>query len=183
MELADAIRGRRSIRRYEDRAVPDAEIERLVDLARHAPSSMNGQPWHFIIVRSQRTKDALATIKNNFSPPEKRAYPADFIRSAPVIIVVGVETARSYGRDVENSVFAAAPIMWGACATGLSCVYMSAYMSDKPGLADAIRRELDIPAGVEPISIIPVGYPAAPPEPRALRPLRDILHAERFSGP
>lgn len=183
MELIDAIKGRRSIRHFEDRPVSDVEIERLVDLARHAPSSMNGQPWHFIVVRSQRTKDALAAIKNAFCPPEKQAYPADFMRTAPVIIVVGVETARSYGRDVENSVFAVAPIMWGACAAGLSCVYMSAYMSAEPGLADGIRRELSIPNTVEPISIIPVGYPAAPAERRTLRPLREILHAERFGSP
>jgi len=45
MDLDEAIKGRRSIRKYKSKDVPDSVVEDLIDLARHAPSSMNGQPW------------------------------------------------------------------------------------------------------------------------------------------
>ena len=63
MELKETIRGRRSIRKYKEKKVPDFIIEELLELAIYAPSSMDGQPWHFIVVRSNKTKKQLAEIK------------------------------------------------------------------------------------------------------------------------
>ncbi len=56
MDLKEAIEGRRSIRKYLDRDIPDSVIEKLLALAINAPSSMNGQPWHFIVVRKEKVK-------------------------------------------------------------------------------------------------------------------------------
>lgn len=52
MNLEKAIRGRRSIRDFQDRRAPQALLRRLLDLARHALASMNGQPWHFLLIRA-----------------------------------------------------------------------------------------------------------------------------------
>jgi nitroreductase len=180
MEFSDVVKGRRSIRKYQDRSIPDSEVEILVDLARHAPSSMNGQPWHFVIVKNSESKAALAAIKNRFCPPEKQAYQADFIRTAPLIIVICVERSRSFGREIENGIIAASIIMLGAQSRGLGSVYMSAYLSEEPKLSEAIRKELGIPEAFAPISMLPLGHPDEIPKPKELRPLREIIHLDRF---
>ena len=180
MEFSKVVRGRRSVRKFQNRAIPDSEVELLVDLARHAPSSMNGQPWHFVIVKSDQTKAALPEIKNRFCPPEKQAYQADFLLKAPLIIVVCVEKNRSFGREIENGILAASIIMLGAHSRGLGTVYMSAYISDEPKLSEAIRKELGLPEGVAPVSILPLGYPDEIPQPKELRPFKETIHFDQF---
>jgi nitroreductase len=180
MEFSNVVTGRRSIRKYREQSVPDSEVEILIDLARHAPSSMNGQPWHFVIVRNGKSKAALAAIKNKFCPPEKQAYQADFLGTAPLIIVVCVEKSRSFGREIENGILAASIIMLAAQSRGLGSVYMSAYLTEEPKLSDAIREELGIPETFAPVSILPLGYADENPTPKDLRPLREIIHFEQF---
>jgi nitroreductase len=180
MELSDAVRGRRAIRTFQDRAVPDSEIEHLLDLARNAPSSMNGQPLQFVVIKNDGIKARLAEIKNRFCPPEKSAFSADFLRKAPAIVVVCVEIARSHGREIENAVLAASIIMLGAHSRGLGTVYMTAYFSDQPLLAQSIRELLGIPQGISPVAILPLGYPNEVPGPKPLRPLKEIVHVDQF---
>ncbi len=180
MEFADVANGRRSIRSYQDRSVSDSEIEQLLDMARHAPSSMNGQPWHFVIVRSQQIKKSLAGIKNKYCPKEKQTYTADFLVNAPVVIVVCVDKARSFGREVENALIASTYILLGAHNMGLGSVYMSAYAAGEPKISEEIRKELNIPAGIEPISILPMGYPKESAPPKQLSGIKEMIHLERF---
>jgi nitroreductase len=180
MEFADVAKGRRAIRSYQDRCVPDSAIEQLLDLARYAPSSMNGQPWHFVIVKSHKTKKALVGIKNKFCPSEKQAYPADFLENAPVVLVVCVDKSRSFGREVENAVLASSHILLGSHSLGLGSVYMSAYMAAEPNLSREIGRELNIPEGIEPISILPLGYPKESIPPKELRSMKEMKHLEHF---
>jgi nitroreductase len=141
---------------------------------------MNGQPWHFIIVRNEKTKAALAEIKNRFCPPMKQAYQADFLRKSPVIMVVCVEKNRSFGREMENGILAASIIMLAAHSRGLGSVYMSAYVAEEPKLSAAIRKELGIPEGFAPVSILPMGYPDETPQPKEVRPLKEIIHVGKF---
>ena len=96
------------------------------------------------------------------------------------MIVICVDIERSFGRDLENSVLAAANLLLVACAAGLGSVYMSAYTADEPKLAEEIERTLNIPKNVRPITIITLGYPDEVPLPKALRPLKEMIHLERF---
>lgn len=180
MEFEQAVRERRSIRAFRDESIPESVIEGLLDLGRHAPSSMDGQPWHFLVVRDPDRKRELAEIKNRYCPPEKRSYRADFLREAPVILLVCVDKQRSYDRDVENGVLAAAILMLAAHARGLGAVYLSAYAGKTPGLAKEIRDLFRIPDPIEPIVVLPLGLPADPPANKELRPLADMVHFERF---
>jgi nitroreductase len=180
VEPDKTIKGRRSIRRYRDEDIPDSVIEELLDLARYAPSSMNGQPWCFIVVRNDETKRRLAEIKNKHCPAEKRMYKADFLQNAPVVVVVCVDRERSFNRGVENAVLAAANIMLGAYGMGIGTVYMSAYRHDDPGISEEIRQTLGIPRNVDPITIIPLGYPGETPEPKTMRSLDEAVFYETF---
>jgi nitroreductase len=179
MELDEAIEGRRAIRKYQDREVPDAIVSQLLALTRHAPSSMNGQPWHFVVVREAATKRALAELKNRHCPPEKKAYSADFLEGA-AILVVCIDLNRSNGRTVENAVLAASVFMLAAHSRGLGTVYMSAYQPGKPKLAKEIGQLLRLPKNVQPVTIVPFGYPAEQPAKKELRGLKETTHFERY---
>jgi nitroreductase len=180
MELDRTIKGRRSIRRYREEHIPDSLIEELLDLARYAPSSMNGQPWYFIVVRNDETKRQLVEIKNKHCPAEKRVYKADFLKNAPVVVVVCVDKERSFNRGVENAVLATANIMLGAYRRGLGSVYMSAYRRDDPSISEEIRQILGIPQNVDPITIVPLGYPDETPKPKTVRLLDEVVFYETF---
>lgn len=175
---------RRSIRKFRRSPVPRRALVEILDLARHAPSSMNGQPWHFLVVTRPALKTRLAAIKNRHLPRAKHAYPADFIREAPAVVVVCVERARSHGRTMENGVLASALLLLAAEARGLGAVYLSAYRRGDPGLELEIRRLLRVPSGMRPVTLIPLGRPAERPAPTPLRDLAEILHDETFdAGP
>ncbi len=178
MEIDETIKGRRSIRRYQDRDIPDSIIGELLELATCAPSSMNGQPWHFIIIRSEKIKKRLVEIKNKYCPVEKEMYQADFLQKASVIIVVCVDKQNSYDREVENGVLATANLMLGAYSRGLGSVYLSAYRNGEPAISNEIRQALGIPHDISPITIVPLGYPDEIPEPKTVRPLEDMISYE-----
>jgi len=181
MEIDEIIKGRRSIRKYQSREIPDSVIKELIGLAAQAPSSMNGQPWYFIVVRAERTKEKLAEIKNRYCPVEKQNYKADFLREAPVIIVVCVDKQKSYEREIENGVLATANLMLGAYSRGLGSVYLSAYRMGEPRISQEVRQVLDIPQTIDPITIVPLGYPDEISEPKILSPLEDMISYETFN--
>jgi len=178
----DAISCRRSVRHYLPNAVPEGVVRSLVDLARHAPSSMDGQPCHFIVIRDRATCRQLADIKRRHCPPDKRSYPCDFLADAPVVIVVCVEREQSHDRALENGVMASAFLLLAAAGRGLGTVYLTAQRQGDVALADEIRGLLAIPAGIDPITLIPLGYPAGSPHSKELRDIDTILHHERFDA-
>ena len=61
MELIEAIRTRRSIRSYEDTAVPEADLRRIIEAATWAPSGFNKQPWRFIVIRERAMMEEMAS--------------------------------------------------------------------------------------------------------------------------
>jgi nitroreductase len=183
VRLDECIRSRRSIRRYQPREVPDALVFEILDLARHAPSSMDGQPCCFVVVRRGETKRRLAETKDAHCPLHKRAaYPAGFLGAAPVVVAVCVERDRAHGRDRENAILATAFLLLAAHARGLSGVYLSAYQKDGPGLALEIGRLLDLPPEVEPVTLVPLGYPAEDAPPKMMRSITTLVHQETFDG-
>ena len=180
MNLDTVIKGRRSVRHYRNMDVPDSVILELIDLARFAPSSMNGQPWSFIIVKDTLTRDRLATIKDEYCPLEKRDYKASMLRDAPVVIVVCVDRKKSHKRVIENAVLATSYLMLAAYSRGIGCVYMSAYTADEPRLADHIRELLEIPAHIEPVTLLPLGYPDETPGNKQQEPLEGMIFNEKY---
>ncbi len=171
---------RRSIRRYQHRDVPEAVITEILETTRQAPSSMNGQPWCFVVVRDAETRRRISELKNHFCPPEKRSFSADFLSQAPVIVVVGVDRSRSFGRELENGVLATAWLLLAAQAHGLGSVYLSAYQPHDSGLEVEIGKLLRLPEGVQPVTLLPLGYPAETPSTKELRPLTEMIHHEFF---
>lgn len=173
VDVFEAIKGRRSIRAFQSRDVPSGIVEKLIEAARWAPSAGNIQPWEFVIVRNPETKKRLA----------EAALGQSFIEEAPVVIVVCADEERSasgYGSRgrtlycIQDTAAAIQNIHLAAYALGLSTCWVGAFREDEA------RKILKIPEGVRPVAIIPVGYPAESPTPRSRRPLKQIIHYERF---
>ena len=62
METWDAVRSRRNTRRYQDRPIGPADLDRIFEAGRRSPSSMNEQPWDFIVVTERATLDRMAEL-------------------------------------------------------------------------------------------------------------------------
>lgn len=61
----DLIENRKSVRKYSDKHIPDEDLKQVLNAGRLAPSWMNSQPWQFIAIRNQETKDLLSKLSNN----------------------------------------------------------------------------------------------------------------------
>lgn len=180
MDFHEVVRTRRSIRTFSAADVPDALLNTLVDCAVRAPSSMNGQPWYFIVVRSDETKRRLAETKDRYCPPGKQEYPAGFLRGAPVVVITCVDRARAFDRGIESGVLATGHLLLAAANHGLAGVYMSAYKDGTPDVANEIRTILGIPADIDPVTIVPIGYPGDAAEPKSLVPVDEVVFHEAF---
>ena len=173
MDVLEAIKGRRSIRAFKSEDAPPEIVEKLIDAARWAPSAGNIQPWEFIIVRNPEIKRNLA----------KAALNQSFIEEAPVVIVVCADEIRSsqgYGVRgktlycIQDTAAATQNIHLAAYSLGLGTCWVGAFNEEEA------RKILEIPEGVRPVAIIPVGYPAEKPSARNRRPLNQIVHYEKF---
>ena len=180
MEFEEVVKKRRSIRTFSEQDVSDELVKSLIDIALLAPSSMDGQPWCFIIVRNAMTKGLIAEIKDKYCPPEKREYPAGFLQEAPVIVVTCVERSKSYDRGMESGILATGHLLLAAANLGLASVYLSAYKSGAPEVADDIRSILGLPADIDPITIVPIGFPGNVAEPKSIKTADEVIFNEAY---
>jgi nitroreductase len=173
MRIPEAIRERRSVRRFTEREVSEEEAELLVEAACLAPSAGNLQPWEFVVVRDPEIKRRLVGA----------AHGQRFISTAPVVFVVCAVPGRSasgYGRRgrelycLQDTAAAVQNLMLTARANGLGSCWVGAFDERRAGAA------LGLPDGVRPVAIVPVGYPAESPSRRPRRPLGRVLHKDRW---
>jgi len=146
-ELLQMIFARRSIRKYTAVSVDEADIERLLKAAMSAPSASNIKPWHFIVVTSRRTLDALA-----------KAHPhGKMLANATLCIAVcGVpDESRYWEQDCSA---ATENLLLAATALGLGAVWLGVHPREKR--CAAVRRVLNIPENVVPLNLISIGHPA-----------------------
>lgn len=168
-DLIDAIRERRSVRRFEDAEIPEATLGRILECARLAPSAGNRQPWLFLVVRNRELKQRLV----------EAALGQTFIAQAPVAIVVCADVPRSterYGERgrtlycLQDTAAAIEHILLAANAFGLGSCWVGAFDEDKVarifGLDQKVHR---------PVAIIPLGTPAESPSPRPRRSIDEIV--------
>jgi len=175
-----AVRTRRSIRHFTRQRPPRSLLRRLIQDAWHAPSSMDGRPWHFVVIEDRGQLRRLADIKSLRQPAEKSGYPCGFLAEAPCAIVICVDERLSWGREVENAALAAASIMLCAHASGLGTTYLSAGRPGAPALEREVRKALGLPARIKPCVILPLGYPLETPGPKAAGSWRSRVHADAW---
>ncbi|MEM2110861.1 MAG: nitroreductase family protein [Candidatus Bathyarchaeia archaeon] len=173
MDIFEAIRLRRSVRAFTEENVSDEDVMKLIDAARRAPSAGNIQPWEFIIVRKPDVKRQIAEAALNQS----------FIEEAPVVVVVCADenrSGRSYGSRginlycIQDTAAATENLLLAATALGLGACWVGAFHEN------AVKNALNLPRGIRPVAIIPVGHASEKPRPSSKRVLEDIIHHETF---
>ncbi|GAA0126880.1 MULTISPECIES: nitroreductase family protein [Clostridium] len=145
----DAILKRKSIRKYKDIKIEDEIIEELLRAAMQAPSAGNEQPWEFIVLRDKEIMRKITDIH----PYSKMLLNADV-----AIVVCGDESKEVFkGYWVQDCCAATENILLAVEDKGLGAVWLGVYpMEDR---VNGLRRILNLPANVTPLSIIPIGYP------------------------
>ncbi len=181
MDVLEAIRTRRSVRRFTDEPVADEDLLKILEAARWAPSWVNVQPWRFIVVKDPGRKKAL---KETLLPQNPAAKGFD---QAPVLLVLVAERGRSgmYGdisaTDKEDWYMfdlgiAAQNIALAAHSLGLGSVHVGALNHKEAA------KILGVPEGFEVVELIPIGHPAFEPKAPPRKELRELVYYETFSS-
>lgn len=157
--VLDNIATRTSVRDYEARPVEKEKIEKMLRAAMAAPTAMNKQPWHFVVVDQRNVLDALAGAN---------PY-AKMLKKAPLAIVVCGNTDKMIeggGRDfwIQDASAATENLLLAAHAMGLGAVWTGAYPSEERCIS--ISKVLSLSDNLIPLNMIVVGYPAEQPQPK-----------------
>jgi nitroreductase len=169
MELKEVIKNRKSIREYEDKAIPEDKLLRVLEAARLAPSGANRQAWKFVVVRDIQRRQKLA----------QAAEGQTFVAQAPVVIaavatlpepmmICGVP---AYAVDLAIAVD---HITLAAVDEGLGTCWIGAFSQE------AARKILNVPAKYKIVALMPLGFPKEPGRPKIRKSLEEIVCYETF---
>jgi nitroreductase len=199
-ELLAVMHAQRACRRFDpDGKVLDADLERMLQAAVHAPSAENTQPWSFVVVRDDQTRAQLA----DWWTETWNAGGGDFVRqslddkvlvadleygfnrggfaAAPVVVVVCADTERvpeiyapsSIYPAVQNLLLAAADLGYASClTTGLTTFGV-----------DRVREKLQLPDTVLPMAAVYLGRSARKLSSPRRRPAASVTYREQFGNP
>lgn len=185
MDLFEAIKTRRSIRRFLDRPVEEEKLNTILESIRMAPSWANFQCWRFIVVREKAVREKLSEltyVESFFSPLGYKANPAKKgIAEAPVVVVACADPSKSgviwdqhyYMTDIG---IAAQTLMLSARGLGLGTVFVGVFEEQK------LKSLLSIPSAIRVVGLFPLGYPTeekkdGPPR----KPLEEIVSYDKWS--
>lgn len=155
----DLLRRRRSVREFTDEAVDDATLNKIIELARWAPSSYNRQAFYFKIVRDRETVDWLGDFKGDNSAPIKRA---------PMAVAI-VADCESTPLPVEDGTLLTHQFMLAAAWHGLGTCWIG-HMN-----RDEIKERLEIPNAHHLVTVTPLGYPAGVVEAPGRNPVEKYI--------
>ncbi|MBC8492700.1 MAG: nitroreductase family protein [Chloroflexi bacterium] len=161
MDALEAIRKRRSVRKYTGDPIPREDLEKIVDAGRLAASGSNRQPWDFIVVTDRGMIDQLKVA-------------AQWMEKAAAIIAVVMDpSSRWWIEDgsaaVENMLIASTALGYGSC-------WLEGYTLPRE---EEFKALLDIPKEKRLLTLVPIGVPAEWPT-REKKPLEEVIHWERY---
>lgn len=147
MKVDDAIRNRRSIRKYADKVPGDKEIQKVIEAGVWAPSGLNNQPWKFKVIRDKEKKDGLF----------KYTSYGKVIRNAPVAICVFLDKKAMYSREKDTLAIGACiqNMLLQANGLGLGTCWLGEILNKKKG----VEKYIGVDAGYELMAVVTLGYP------------------------
>ncbi len=186
MDLFEAIRTRRSVRKYSDRKVEPEKLESVLEAVRLAPSWANYQCWRLVVVQDMGVKaklGELSYVESFFAPKGYKANPSrKALAEAPVVIVLCADPSQSGvlgGQTyyMTDAGIASQNLMLAACAQSLGTVFVGVF--DEEG----VKKLLNIPDAIRIVGLFPLGYPAeekkdGPPR----KPMAEICFNEQWGG-
>lgn len=152
MEAYEAIVTRRSIRKYDSRAVSEKTVEELLNAAMHAPSGGDKQPWHFVVITDRIIIDEI---------PKFHHYCGMLKEAQLAILVCGdlrASLMNNVGYLIQDCSAATQNLLLAAHAKGLGAVWLGVY--PRPERISGMKNLLGIPDHIIPLALISIGYPA-----------------------
>ena len=209
MDFTETVATRRSVHQYSDEAIDQTTLETIFKTATLAPSGYNLQPWEFLALRDEETKQALKEV----------AYDQDHVVDADTTVVILGNTdlmahakavfddwlAKEYipNEDVRATLLENVEAMaempeperriWTTRSTSLAAMTLM-YAAWEHGVAscpmegfdaDGLIETFDIPDGYEPVMLVTLGYPVDKAsdienERKGRRPIEEVVHYETF---
>ncbi|HSW35949.1 MAG TPA: nitroreductase family protein [Candidatus Limnocylindrales bacterium] len=194
----DVIKNRRSIRKFEDRSLPQEYLEQILEAARLAPSGTNRQPWRFVLLTEKKERERLTGAvvqpfvleapalfvccldRNSFT----RGLVEERLKELVAADVVSEEAASYiYQRKMPERVDEVIIPATGYLDLGIAIEHM-ALLAASLGLGSCwvrlfdpiqVHKALGLPAEIEVIVLLPVGYPAQSPPPRPRLTMDEII--------
>ena len=179
MDLMEAIKGRRSIRKYKPDAVPEEVLQKVMEALRWSPSWANTQCWEVIIVRDPNMKSELANTLTTTNPARSS------MTEAPIVIVLcGKKGVSGYYKGQPATVKGD----WLMFDTGLATQNLCLAAHDLGlgtvivGLFDHKKAEeiLGVPQNAEVVAMTPLGYPAAEGVTPKRKEVSEFVFYERY---
>ncbi len=179
MNVENAIKNRRTIRKFTDYKVTKEEIEKLIEAARWAPSWANTQSWEFVVVQD---KDKIKEISNLYS--ENNPAQKGSLECSAIILGCAKEKLAGY----KNGELRTELDGWDMFDLGLAfqninlCAYEMGLGGVIVGAMDhtAIAKVIEVPEGYKFIAAMPIGKPAEEKTAPKRRELEEILYYDKF---
>ncbi|NLM22126.1 MAG: nitroreductase [Peptococcaceae bacterium] len=171
MAFNELAKKRYSVRKYKDMAIEKEKILQILEAARIAPSAVNYQPWHFIVLTEKKMIEQIAEV-----------YPGKWLAQAPVIIVACGDHSQSWKRkdgkdhcDIDLAI-AIDHITLAAADLGIGTCWVCAFEAAK------CHKILGLPEHLEPIALLSMGYPLEETPPKKSRKnIDEIVSWEGYS--
>ena len=166
MDVFETVRTVLAVRAFQPEPTPVEVVRRIVESAWLTGSSINGQPWHFIVVENRVTLKKLGAL----------ARTGPYIAQAPLAVVVAMEQSPYAVSDASRAIQSMILTAWSE-GVGSNWVGFQNLAQIKP--------LLEIPDGLEVIAILPFGYPVKKlgKGRKNRKPLAQVAHRERFGQP
>lgn len=167
MEVFDAVRTALAVRQFRDQPIPEPIVKQIVEAAHLTASSVNKQPWHFIVVQNKETLQKLGTL----------ATTGPYIAQAPLAIVVGIEKSSPFG--VSDASRAIQDMILTAWAQGIGSNWVGFQNLQQ------VKPLLGIPDEIDVLAIVPFGYPVKTlgKGNKKRKPLGEVAHREKWGQP
>lgn len=189
--LLEVARDRRSTRQFKPDPIPEGYIEKILEVARWAPSGFNTQPWEYVVVQKPEVRKKLIEILDRKSPPitkpDAEGHRPSF-RDAPAFIILLTDWRAKVGlpgHPVENtpqveSIYCSSQastfVMMHLAAASLGLASQWYSSASRPETESEIRKLIGFPEDLTIYDMMVVGYPANPPGPKEIRPLTEMIH-------
>jgi len=170
MDAMETLFSRRSIRKYTAEPVTEEVLREILEAAMSAPSAGNQQSWHFVVINDRKILDEIPS----FHPHSQ------MLKEAPVAILVcgDLKLEKHVGYWVQDCSAATENLLLAIHAKGLGAVWLGIFPREER--VEGLRKLLDIPDHVIPLSLIPIGHPAESKPPRPDRYNVDKIHYNKW---
>lgn len=152
MEVLEAIKNRRSIRNFQDKAIPDEIVHEILEAGMSGPCCVNARDWSFIVVREPEMLHKMADANGRPAEPLRRA-------KLGILVCGDLERAFPPARDywVVDGSIAAQNMILAAFGLGIGSVWLGTW--PQMDRVEAQRKLFGLPENIVPHSVIAFGYP------------------------